>query len=253
MEKFQVHANETFMQMDLVWVTFHGNKKIFEDLVIRKHFNISKIHNIKYYLDSIWSLGSAAGYNTEATEQLHIDLAKSGYQASNKKDGYTQQMTVWLRRQEAVAQFRLYLQWVMLGYTASKREEAAEEVEEPASNEEEEGEELKFKVQDQTTFDVGKKPLLPHITVASIIQDFSASQFLPQLTAFSVHNLSHYNNPFSTRPPFPSIISFASPYHQFLKSRILQSRIPSLQHKRNGEESQFRGSSILLPVDSAQC
>ncbi|KAG6916634.1 hypothetical protein DXG01_006054 [Tephrocybe rancida] len=160
-KEFQVHTDETLMQMDLAWVAFHGNKKIFEDLAIRKHFNISKIHNIKHYLDSIRLLGSAAGYNTEATERLHIDLAKSGYQVSNTKDGYTQQMTVWLRRQEAVTWFRLYLQWVMPGYTASKREEAAaEEVEEPASDEEEEGEELKLKVQDQTTFDVAKKPPL---------------------------------------------------------------------------------------------
>ena len=49
----------------------------------------------------------ADGYNTESSEQLHIDYAKDAYQASNKKD-YLRQMTVWLGWQEAVAQFTAF-------------------------------------------------------------------------------------------------------------------------------------------------
>ncbi|KAF8068597.1 hypothetical protein FPV67DRAFT_1372464, partial [Lyophyllum atratum] len=61
----------------------------------RQHFNIGKLHNIKHYVDSIRAL--AAGFNLEATERLHIDLAKVGYRAMNKK-AYIKQMTVWLQR-----------------------------------------------------------------------------------------------------------------------------------------------------------
>ncbi|KAG6835465.1 hypothetical protein H0H93_001234, partial [Arthromyces matolae] len=61
--QFEVHTDETLVQLDAAWVAFHENKKVFEELGAREHFNISKIHNIKHYLDSIRSLGAATGYN----------------------------------------------------------------------------------------------------------------------------------------------------------------------------------------------
>ena len=87
---------------------FHNNKHIFEDLGIQKHFNISKLHNIKHYIDVICSHGMADGFNTEGSEHLHIDLAKMGYRAGNKKQ-YIKQMTTWLQRQGAIQQFCVYL------------------------------------------------------------------------------------------------------------------------------------------------
>ena len=64
-----------------------------------------------HYVAAIQSCGSLDGFNTESPEWLHIDYAKEAYQASNKKD-YVQQMMVWLGRQEAVARFRAYLDYV---------------------------------------------------------------------------------------------------------------------------------------------
>jgi hypothetical protein len=55
-------------------------------------------------------LGAADGYNTEASERLHIDYAKDAYQATNRKD-YVKQMTTWLQRQETADQFSAYLDW----------------------------------------------------------------------------------------------------------------------------------------------
>ena len=75
---------------------FHENKDIFMDLEIREYFNISNLHNIKHYIYSIRSWGTADVYNTEGSECLHINLAKMGYHAGNKKE-YIKQMTVWLR------------------------------------------------------------------------------------------------------------------------------------------------------------
>ena len=46
-----------------------------------------------HYVEAIRSHGTADGYNTEVSEKLHIDNAKEGYCASNKKD-YIKQMTV---------------------------------------------------------------------------------------------------------------------------------------------------------------
>ncbi len=92
---FETHTDESLMKLNTAWSTFHKNKEVFEKLDIRKHFNISKLHNVKHYVDSIRSHGTADGYNTEGTERLHIDLAKMGYNASNRKE-YIKQMTIWL-------------------------------------------------------------------------------------------------------------------------------------------------------------
>ena len=45
---FETHCNELLAEMDRAWVAFHEVKGIFEDLEIWKHFNISKLHNIKH-------------------------------------------------------------------------------------------------------------------------------------------------------------------------------------------------------------
>ena len=98
---FETHCEKSLAQLDMAWLTFHNNKHIFKDLGIQKHFNISKLHNIKHYIDAIRSHGTADGFNTKGSEHLHIDLVKMGYRAGNKKQ-YIKQMTTWLWRQEAI-------------------------------------------------------------------------------------------------------------------------------------------------------
>lgn len=100
---FETHTDESLAKLEGALLMFHENKEVFECLEIRDHFNISKIHNIQHYPTSICSRGTADGYNTEGTEHLHINLAKIGYSAGNKKE-YISQMTTWLARQEAVHQ-----------------------------------------------------------------------------------------------------------------------------------------------------
>ncbi|KAF7364493.1 hypothetical protein MVEN_00317700 [Mycena venus] len=93
--------------------TFHAHKGVFVELGIREHFNIPKFHAIQHYVDSIRRLGSADGYNTESPERLHIDFAKKAYRASNRRD-YTEQMALWLQRQEAMALRTSYIHWLSL-------------------------------------------------------------------------------------------------------------------------------------------
>ncbi|KAJ6608811.1 hypothetical protein B0H10DRAFT_2226532 [Mycena sp. CBHHK59/15] len=106
------HTTTSLAALDAALDTFHENKQIFLDLEARSqgHFNIPKIHSMQHYTPMIRLFGSADGFNTEAPERLHIDYAKAGYQASNKKD-YIPQMTLWLQRQEAVDRFTAYLDW----------------------------------------------------------------------------------------------------------------------------------------------
>jgi hypothetical protein len=108
--QFRKHSDKTLAEMDKAFDNFHSFKDIFIRLGIREHFNIPKLHALVHYIPMIRSLGCADGYNTEASERLHIDYAKDAYRASNRK-AYTQQMTKWLSRQEAADQFDAYLQW----------------------------------------------------------------------------------------------------------------------------------------------
>ncbi|KAK6971869.1 hypothetical protein R3P38DRAFT_3336516 [Favolaschia claudopus] len=95
---FAVHTDESLALMDAAWAAIPRHKVIFIELKIRHHFNINKLHKLRHYTDSF-----------QHTERLHIDFAKVGYKATNKK-AYIRQMTIWLRRQESMHKFSAYLQ-----------------------------------------------------------------------------------------------------------------------------------------------
>ncbi|PBK94482.1 hypothetical protein ARMGADRAFT_1062603 [Armillaria gallica] len=88
----ELHTDESLKKLEDSLRTFHAHKHIFVDDGIREHFNIPKVHSMVHYAAMIRSHGVTGGYNTEASERLHIDFAKRAYQASNRK-GYIQQMT----------------------------------------------------------------------------------------------------------------------------------------------------------------
>ncbi|KAJ6508168.1 hypothetical protein C8R45DRAFT_1050452 [Mycena sanguinolenta] len=194
---FETHCDESLVELDKTWQAFHDNKDIFVDLGIREHFNVSKLHKLKHYVDSIRSRGTADGFNSEGTERLHIDLAKVGYNASNRRE-YVRQMTVWLRRQERVHKFGSYLQWAVPGYTAPSTsdegnsengdvDDDADEVEEgPAKSADlpDDSNDSDDEVDQLPTFSIAKKPTFPSATVASIVSDFAAPAFLTNIERF---------------------------------------------------------------------
>ncbi|KAJ7912610.1 hypothetical protein B0H13DRAFT_1874597 [Mycena leptocephala] len=181
-------ANATDEKLQLA-AAFHDNKEIFVELGIREDFNISKIHKLKHYVDSIRSRGTADGFNTEGTEHLHIDLAKVGYNATNKK-AYTRQMT------ESVHKFGNYLQWAVPGYLApmSSVDADLEEddmdpdedtVHDPNDRPEDSDDERELEdVPSLPAFTVAKNPGYPSLTVASIATDFHAPAFTNNLARF---------------------------------------------------------------------
>ncbi|KAF8574595.1 hypothetical protein K439DRAFT_1655621 [Ramaria rubella] len=63
---------------------FHAHNDAFITHNVCEHFQIPKIHAMEHYVASIKSCGTADGFNTELPEQLHIDFAKIGYQASSR-------------------------------------------------------------------------------------------------------------------------------------------------------------------------
>ena len=106
--QYPLHTSKTLRLLHQSLKQFHELKKIFIDLGIQDNFNLPKLHPPIHYIESIQLFGTTDNYNTEYTEQLHIDLEKDAYQATNHQDEH-RQMTVWLEQKEKVLQHQGFL------------------------------------------------------------------------------------------------------------------------------------------------
>jgi hypothetical protein len=194
--QFQSHTSESLLAMQAALDRWHANNEIFLTLGVRQHFNIPKFHSMQHYIDMIKSHGAADGYNTEASERLHIDFAKNAYRASNKRE-YVEQMALWLQRQEAVVRFHSYLNW--LGKNAHQDSDLQEDVED-----DEELSEL-ADLQEAMRLDVfysgphgspspyhlAKTCPFPNTSVDTIQEKYEARQFLPALSNYLASTQPH--------------------------------------------------------------
>ena len=162
--RLQVHTSKTLLALETALKSFHENKDIFVQEGIREHFNIPKLHQMLHYAEAIRSHGTADGYNSEASERLHIDYAKEGYRASNKKD-YIKQMTVWLGRQEAVTRFQAYLVYAAKQDNTTSRDSQLEL--EMDSDEEIDNPTVPVSKTTIATYSVSVKPAYPHISLTT--------------------------------------------------------------------------------------
>ena len=87
---------------------FGDNKQNFIDLGIHSDFNFPKGHFTHHYKYLIELYGMVDNFNTEYTEQLHVNLAKDAYCSTNSKDEYPQ-MTSWLDYHEHILMHDKYL------------------------------------------------------------------------------------------------------------------------------------------------
>jgi hypothetical protein len=203
--QYQSHTTETLHQMQEALDLFHANKDIFIDEGISEHFNISKLHSLIHYIDSIILFGSLDGFNTEHPERLHINYAKKGYRASNKCN-YVIQMTCWLQRQEAMDLRAVYLQWLNiqiksqehLGILDPELEELMEDYDDGEAEYRREADhvdtvlaELKTEAAPSFTYKIAKKAPFPNTSVARITSAYGATEFLPALQRFLENHLPH--------------------------------------------------------------
>jgi hypothetical protein len=108
--RWESHDDTSLSAIYAALDAFHDNKDIFVQLGLREDFNFPKLHAIQHYVDSIRLFGSADGYNTEISERLHIDFAKTAYRATNRRE-YIAQMTRWMERREKMNFFAVYQEW----------------------------------------------------------------------------------------------------------------------------------------------
>ena len=106
--QFSTHDSDTLKYIEDALITWEENRSFFLETGIRDDFNIPKFHSLLHYIDSIRLFGTTDNYNTEMFERLHIDFAKHGWRASNKRDEFSQ-MISWLSRQEKIDSFESYL------------------------------------------------------------------------------------------------------------------------------------------------
>ncbi|KAJ3722652.1 hypothetical protein C8R42DRAFT_696108 [Lentinula raphanica] len=101
--QYPSHDKETLQYMQNELDTWHKYRDYFIDKGAREHFNIPKFHSLLHYIDSIRWIGTTDNSNTEGFERLHIDFAKEGWRASNKRDVFPQM--------EKIDSFDFYLSW----------------------------------------------------------------------------------------------------------------------------------------------
>lgn len=140
---------------------------------------------MQHYIASIMSQGAANGFSTESPEKLHIDFTKSVYHATNKKI-FIKQMTKWPTHQDACHRFSSYLQWAVPGYIS----EVTVTCEIPTADN---ADDMANGNQNQALgYSIAKHPMYPHLSINTLVTDFSAVDFIPCLTTFLC--LSHFTS-----------------------------------------------------------
>ncbi|GLB43865.1 putative zn-finger domain-containing protein [Lyophyllum shimeji] len=258
--QFRSHTSKTLDALDSCLKTFHAHKDIFIELGIREQFNMPKLHSLMHYVDAIRALGSTDGYNTESPERLHIDFAKAAYRASNKKD-YTEQMAMWLQRQESIWLRDAYITWLQ---QLRPQHKVASDVDDLDLEGEDEGAEVPRHGEDsisnsqisragsRSIYRISKQPAYRNVPVKQLITNFGAVDFIPAFSAFlrayipsckispSRFDLFHlYKQVILTLPP-----------NRFLGDQLLTNRIRAVpaippRGRRVGKPGQFDTALVI--------
>jgi hypothetical protein len=202
--QFQQHTSKALAALQQTLEVFHTHKDILIKQGIWKHFNIPKFHNIQHYVASIIAMGSVDSYNTEFPEHLHINFTKEAYDASNKHD-YTEQMAVWLQRQDAISLRQGYLAWLfpVVNEDLVKLSIVDEDDEDKADNSDliaiaqvqQSHDPNRISTCEQSTdmllYHIAKSPAQRNIPVSEIITAHGAVDFIPALHIFLKSTTSH--------------------------------------------------------------
>ncbi|KAF8989054.1 hypothetical protein BDQ17DRAFT_1434717 [Cyathus striatus] len=134
----------------------------------------------------------ADGFSMEGTERLHIDLAKNGYNTSNKKD-YTSQMAKWLQRQESIYHFGVYLQWAAPEYIMNSFSDEAGGVDEekPTNDHDVVNCNDVNMTHMNEPYSIAKTAPFPAISVSDIMKDYGTADFLYYAEDFVQKNVDH--------------------------------------------------------------
>jgi len=231
------HTTKTLTSLQQSLETFHEHKDVFIELGIRQHFNIPKLHNIQHYIDAIYSLGSADGYNTELPERLHIDFAKSAYLASNKRD-FLEQMAIWLQRQEAILLRSAYLAWC----------HPEPETDNPHDEDVSDAEDLEELVSHPSKhWRIAKNPPFANVSIDYIETHYFLSNFLQVFTSFIQKHMPHAPTPSKyDRFDVYKQVSLILPHNRYISANLNTDRIRTTPAR----ERQGRRPEVIAQFDT---
>jgi len=106
--QYKAHDDDTLAYMEEALCMWQDSKYLIIELGLHPDLNIPKFHSLHHYIQSIKLFGTTNNYNTEMFERFHIDFAKEGWRASNKRNAFPQ-MVNWLSRREKISMFDNYL------------------------------------------------------------------------------------------------------------------------------------------------
>lgn len=267
--QLHLHTSETLDALRNSLDTFHANKEVFEDLNIRKHFNIAKIHAMTHYVEAILEKGSLDGYNTELSERLHIDFAKAGYRAGNRRD-YIAHMTTWLERQEAVKDRIKFYEWLSeleerTGITTTTASlpsnvvtPVAQDPQDGDNDEDPEDNDVRFLPSNSPrSYRIAKNCPFKNTTLRQLQQDHRATEFLPALQA---HIRSEF--PHESYVPRPSTtynvykqLQIIQPWSPFVSSDVRLEKVRGIAPVASrGRQQQSPGffDPVLVVEDAAK-
>ncbi|KIJ42682.1 hypothetical protein M422DRAFT_254118 [Sphaerobolus stellatus SS14] len=170
---YSSHSSEMLRRLDDALKTFHKFKSVFIKYGVWEHFRIPKIHMMEHYVMLIHLKGAADGFSTEQSEHLHIDCAKQGYRASNRKE-YTEQMVRYLTWHEAIHSINSFLLWTQA-------------IDEDCSDSDE-GNEMDEEEQTSTGPEETKLPF-SNISVQHLIEAHRATDIIPALSKYLAQNV----------------------------------------------------------------
>ncbi|KAF9533412.1 hypothetical protein CPB83DRAFT_757482, partial [Crepidotus variabilis] len=168
--QYKAHDADTLGYMETALKTFHRYKKYIIQVKLHPTLDIPKFHSLLHYINAIKDYGTTDNYNTETFERFHIDYAKEGYRASNKRDIFPQ-MTAWLSRREKISMFDNYLHFLDQDHPLSP----SSSTEKPATS----------------TITIAKWPPHPRCPIKTIQDIHSAPHFSEDLKNFLNSFLSH--------------------------------------------------------------
>ncbi|KAI0038136.1 hypothetical protein FA95DRAFT_1506047, partial [Auriscalpium vulgare] len=125
--QYPSHSTNSLRLLNDALERFHADKDVFRMLGACESFNLPKLHSLLHYTEVIELFGTTDNYNTEYTEQLHIDLAKDTYRATNHKDEYPQ-MTTWLLRHKKIMCHDVFVKWRLAGSPAIHDNQRPQEI-----------------------------------------------------------------------------------------------------------------------------
>ncbi|KAG0696903.1 hypothetical protein DFH29DRAFT_812529 [Suillus ampliporus] len=254
--RLHTHTSESLDGLENALAVFHAHKDVLQELAVREHFNIPKLHQLSHYVQSIKLFGAADGFDTELPERLHIDFAKEAYRASNKRD-YEEQMALWLQRQEAVFCRTTYLEWV--AERAARRTEQESEYDSD-SDAENEGFDVVPVVSQDIIHVLAQTAPHPRRSVQHLETMHGAVDFLPALTLFLQKHLPHNHSivpgPQDRFDTFRQVVVILPPdprvseLPKCLRVRATPEVLPSSSGRKPGSPNRF--DMALVSSDGVQ-